>query len=192
MFLKQHDFLRSDSDSCTIETAQAAPPSRLRLGRVEFMMLMQPPNSFAFTIWPIEAQWGLSLSAVRRKELHFTVVGHHRKTLKLNIPNRLIVQLIAVFSNHLKASSEERLLMSKSIKGYRKPTHEEIAACAQHLYEVEGRPEGKALDHWLRAEAQLIAERKAEAAAETAKAPQKASNSSAWQTEPARPGLLRN
>jgi len=55
--------------------------------------------------------------------------------------------------------------MQKSAKAFQKPTHEEIAACARHIYEMEGRPEGKAVEHWLEAEAQLIAERKAKAAA---------------------------
>jgi Protein of unknown function (DUF2934) len=31
----------------------------------------------------------------------------------------------------------------------------EIAALAYHFYEEEGRPEGKAGDHWLRAEQQV-------------------------------------
>jgi len=44
------------------------------------------------------------------------------------------------------------------------PTHDEIAICARHIYEAEGRPQGKAMEHWLQAEAQLIAERKAQAA----------------------------
>jgi hypothetical protein len=52
--------------------------------------------------------------------------------------------------------------MSKSTKTYRKPTHDEIAAAAQRIYESEGRPQGKAMDHWLRAESQLVAQRKAE------------------------------
>ena len=53
--------------------------------------------------------------------------------------------------------------MSKSTKAYHKPTHDEIAAAAQRIYESEGRPQGMAMDHWLRAESQLIAQRKAEA-----------------------------
>ncbi len=69
--------------------------------------------------------------------------------------------------------------MSKSIKGYRKPTHDEIAAYAQRLYEAEGRPDGKAVEHWLNAEAQLIAQRKAETqpAAKNAGKP-----NAAWET----------
>jgi hypothetical protein len=63
--------------------------------------------------------------------------------------------------------------MSKGIKSYREPTQAEIAACAQHIYEAEGRPEGKALQHWLEAEAQLIAERKADAGLLSATTPNK-------------------
>lgn len=54
--------------------------------------------------------------------------------------------------------------MSKSLNSHQPPAHEEIAACARQIYEAEGRPEGKALEHWLQAEKQLIAERKAQAA----------------------------
>jgi hypothetical protein len=63
--------------------------------------------------------------------------------------------------------------MSKAAKTYRPPTHEEIAACARRIYETEGRPEGKATEHWLQAEAQLVAERKAQAGILPAKTPLK-------------------
>jgi hypothetical protein len=53
--------------------------------------------------------------------------------------------------------------MSKMMKNYNEPTHEEIAALAQCFYEAEGRPNGKAMEHWLRAEAQLVSERKEKA-----------------------------
>jgi Protein of unknown function (DUF2934) len=64
--------------------------------------------------------------------------------------------------------------MSKSSKGYQEPSHEEIAAYAQSIYEQDGRPEGKSVEHWLQAETQLIAERKAQAAQAPAKAVAKA------------------
>jgi len=35
------------------------------------------------------------------------------------------------------------------------PTHDEIALCAMSIWIEEGRPEGRDLDHWLRAEAWL-------------------------------------
>ena len=49
------------------------------------------------------------------------------------------------------------------------PTHDEIAICARHIYEAEGRPQGKAMEHWLQAEARIAPdarhrERKAQAA----------------------------
>jgi len=53
--------------------------------------------------------------------------------------------------------------MSKMMKNYNEPTHEEIAALAQRFYEAEGRPNGKAMEHWLRAEAQLVSARKEQA-----------------------------
>jgi hypothetical protein len=91
--------------------------------------------------------------------------------------------------------------MSKTAKNYHPPTHDEIAVCARRIYEIEGRPEGKAMDHWLQAEAQLIAERKAEAgllANKPAAKPLQAASPAAatargegWQT-PARPVMHRN
>jgi hypothetical protein len=36
-------------------------------------------------------------------------------------------------------------------------TKEEIAVCAYFIWEHEGKPEGRALDHWLQAELQLAA-----------------------------------
>ncbi len=53
--------------------------------------------------------------------------------------------------------------MAKNVNKYRPPTGEEIAICARLIYETEGRPEGRAMEHWLQAEAILIAERKADA-----------------------------
>ncbi len=35
------------------------------------------------------------------------------------------------------------------------PGHESVALCALGIWEVEGRPEGRAHEHWLQAEAQL-------------------------------------
>ncbi len=37
----------------------------------------------------------------------------------------------------------------------REPTHDEIALCAMNLWEAEGRPQGRDLEHWLQAEARL-------------------------------------
>ncbi|MEN9575063.1 MAG: hypothetical protein RL514_2918 [Verrucomicrobiota bacterium] len=35
------------------------------------------------------------------------------------------------------------------------PTRDEIALCAQSIWEEEGRPHGRDLEHWLRAETRL-------------------------------------
>jgi hypothetical protein len=67
--------------------------------------------------------------------------------------------------------------MSKNAKSNQAPTHEEIAICAQRIYELEGRPQGKAVQHWLQAEAQLIAERKTGSAPIHTPAPAKPSTS---------------
>jgi hypothetical protein len=77
-----------------------------------------------------------------------------------------------------RKKKQERLhIMSKNAKSYQAPTHEEIAVCAQSIYEREGRPQGREVQHWLQAEAQLIAERKAASAPIHAAAPAKPSAS---------------
>jgi hypothetical protein len=53
--------------------------------------------------------------------------------------------------------------MSKHITSQQTPTHDEISARAHRIYETQGRPDGKSMEHWLQAEAQLNAERKAQA-----------------------------
>ncbi|MBI5801913.1 MAG: DUF2934 domain-containing protein [Verrucomicrobia bacterium] len=35
------------------------------------------------------------------------------------------------------------------------PTHDEIALCAMSIWESEGRPQGREVEHWLLAEARL-------------------------------------
>jgi hypothetical protein len=49
--------------------------------------------------------------------------------------------------------------MNTTRKSQRPPNHREIAGRAYEIYEREGRPAGRDFDHWLKAEAQLIAER---------------------------------
>ncbi|GEM_PF-2686452 len=90
--------------------------------------------------------------------------------------------------------------MSKSIKGNQKPTHEEIAALAQRIYETEGRPQGRAMEHWLQAEAQLTAERKAQAKDVSVKPARKlpasetpaTASAPTWQTTAARQSVHHN
>jgi hypothetical protein len=41
--------------------------------------------------------------------------------------------------------------------GFSTPTDEEIAQCAYLIWEREGRPAGRAKEHWLQAETQLTA-----------------------------------
>ena len=76
--------------------------------------------------------------------------------------------------------------MSKNTKT-QVPTHDEIAARAQAIYEREGRQQGRAMQNWLQAEAQLIAERKADPSAATTQkpsspAPQGKLRGNDWQT----------
>lgn len=56
----------------------------------------------------------------------------------------------------MSAKNEERLEL---------PSSEEIAAAAHLIWDQEGRPNGRDLQHWLEAEAQLLAVRKQRAAA---------------------------
>jgi hypothetical protein len=48
--------------------------------------------------------------------------------------------------------------MKKSETSHRAPSAEEIAEYAYNIYEREGRPAGRDLDHWFAAEAQLASE----------------------------------
>ena len=63
--------------------------------------------------------------------------------------------------------------MSKLSKVHRRPTQDEIPTRRQHIFEPDGRPHGTAVQHRLRAEAQLRAERKAEAQSSVLKTAQK-------------------
>lgn len=54
-------------------------------------------------------------------------------------------------------------VMTKSIRNYVEPTHDEIATYAYYLWEAEGRPPGRDVDYWLQAEAQMKAHRQIEA-----------------------------
>ena len=88
--------------------------------------------------------------------------------------------------------------MSKQIKTVRKPTHDEIAARAQRIYESEGRPQGRALQHWLQAEAELTVASKMEASASAPKPAAlpavavKESGGNSWQSHPGRQTLQKN
>jgi hypothetical protein len=87
--------------------------------------------------------------------------------------------------------------MSKSTTGPRKPTHDEIAARAQRIYESEGRPQGRALQHWLMAERELTAQQAAASppAGKPAGTPKARGNepaSASWRDQPVRQNLHTN
>ena len=42
------------------------------------------------------------------------------------------------------------------------PAHDETEVCAYCIWVLEGKPEGRALDHWLEAEIQLVASKQHE------------------------------
>jgi len=69
--------------------------------------------------------------------------------------------------------------MPDSMKSSQEPSQEEIRARAQHIYETEGRPEGKAMEHWLAAESQCRAELKAQAGSSQKKVAKSAPTESA-------------
>ncbi len=54
-----------------------------------------------------------------------------------------------------------------------RPTHDAIALCALSIWEAEGRPQGRALDHWLQAEARLAQASRKVAPARRRGAPQR-------------------
>ena len=54
-------------------------------------------------------------------------------------------------------ATHKNILVNKSIEAYepharKQHTHEEISGLAYALYEREGRPEGKSLEHWFNPE----------------------------------------
>ena len=53
-------------------------------------------------------------------------------------------------------------MAKKLTKQESKPTQEEIAQRAYEIFVQRGRPQGRDLEHWLEAEAQLVASRQCE------------------------------
>jgi hypothetical protein len=53
--------------------------------------------------------------------------------------------------------------MQTQPKQSKKPTRQEIAVCAYHIWEREGKPSGNDVVYWLQAEKQLIADREQDA-----------------------------
>ncbi len=97
----------------------------------------------------------LSLIAFRRICAILTALNIQRQKCVLFL---LFLALVNFAQSDLR-----KVIMSKMMKNYNEPTHEEITVLAQRFYEAEGRPAGKAMEHWLRAEAQLVSERKEKA-----------------------------
>jgi DUF2934 family protein len=110
----------------------------------------------------------------------------------LNTQRRKCVAFLAVSSviEPWSIILEKGLFMPKMMKNYKEPTHEEITVLAQRFYEAEGRPEGKAMEHWLRAEAQLVSERKEKAMSQKPGAPKIIPNSPKIGVIAPSPGVL--
>ena len=62
------------------------------------------------------------------------------------------------------------------------PTHEQIAARAYEIFVERGRPEGRDLDHWLEAEAQLRAAMQANGGTAAVRATQSTASNGRSQT----------
>jgi hypothetical protein len=54
------------------------------------------------------------------------------------------------------------------------PTHAEIALCAMTIWQAEGQPQGRDVEHWLKAEARLSKEWQAGTTAATGDQPRRA------------------
>jgi Protein of unknown function (DUF2934) len=59
-------------------------------------------------------------------------------------------------SKKSKHNTEERKLVTNGPNGG-EPAFEEVATCAYLIWEQEGRPAGRDMQHWLEAERQLAA-----------------------------------
>ena len=66
----------------------------------------------------------------------------------------LMLLLCSCGSTHKFKSSVEKTIETNIAA---RPTRDEVAAIAYQIYLQEGRPEGRDLQHWLEAEAQLAA-----------------------------------
>jgi hypothetical protein len=81
--------------------------------------------------------------------------------------------------------------MTKQTRTFTEPTQDEIAAYAYKLWEAEGRPDGKDLDHWLQAKAHLTADRQYEAGVLASPGASDAKKKRKPDTQNGRPGVSR-
>jgi len=89
--------------------------------------------------------------------------GQETNFERLNRKPGLTIAFVLSITEPNRCSQRRKAAYGKEYQGLPEPTRDEIAACAHQIYVSEGRPEGKAMEHWLQAEAQLIAEFKAKA-----------------------------
>ncbi|MEQ2008790.1 MAG: DUF2934 domain-containing protein [Limisphaerales bacterium] len=64
------------------------------------------------------------------------------------------------------------------------PTHDDIALCAVSIWEEEGRPQGRELEHWLLAEARLRQGCNAEASAANGESSRRSGRSASKRSQP--------
>ena len=66
----------------------------------------------------------------------------------------------------------------------REPTHDEVALCARAIWDLEGCPQGRELEHWLRAEARLREGFRNDAEAAASEQPRRSSKNGSKRSEP--------
>ena len=64
------------------------------------------------------------------------------------------------------------------------PTHDDIALCAMSIWEEEGRPQGRELEHWLLAETRLRQGCKADANAMNGESPRRSGRNGSKRSQP--------
>lgn len=67
---------------------------------------------------------------------------------------------------------------------HREPTHDEIALCAMTIWEEEGRPQGRDLEHWLLAETRLRHALQVEADATSGSQPRRTTRNGPKRSQP--------
>lgn len=67
---------------------------------------------------------------------------------------------------------------------HREPTHDEIALCAMTIWEEEGRPQGRDLEHWLLAETRLRQALQVEADAASGSQPRRTTRNGSKRSQP--------
>jgi Protein of unknown function (DUF2934) len=130
------------------------------LRRLEERVSLKRPNVISASVVVIirHKRWATSFAAVDLEALLKAMKGRALRGATIThstLPRRGLrrSRVIAARSRQNKTPKKQQNPMS-AIRS--EPTHHEIAVCAYCIWEQEGRPEGRALDHWMQAELQLV------------------------------------